>query len=282
MKYTRQIIFTMCVVILCGIIFAGRVQNVSAVKSESAFKLPIIMYHQVSEKPKKLGKYVISPAEFEHDVKLALARGFTPITVNDLIAHADGVKKLPPKPIIFSFDDGCQSDYVYVFGIAKKYGIRIVSSPVGAYTEEYSGDVPRPVDYAHLSTGEMREMQESGLFEFQNHSYNMHNFDINRKGCLKRKGESEKSYDALIRADFERAQKIFRDSGLPEPTCFTYPFGSTNETLLTHVKTFGFRASLGTYERVNVLTGAQDELYDLKRFNRPHGMDIKKILSQAE
>lgn len=251
-------------------------------ESREEVKLPILMYHQVSEKSSKWGKFVISPEEFENDVKLILEKGFTTITVADLIAYTEGTFDMPEKPIMITFDDGYQSDYVYVLPILKKYQVKAVSSAVGAYTELYSGDVHKHVNYAHLCWDEMREMVDSGLVEFQNHSYNLHNYDYNRKGCLKNKNESEWHYDQLIREDFELSQRLFKENLGFEPTCFTYPFGSTNDNLLKHVKEHGFRASLGTYEKINVLSGDSEELYDLKRFNRPHNYNINKVLKQAE
>ena len=66
---------------------------------EEPIKLPILMYHQISEKPKKWGKYVVSPKELEHDIKLVLDRGFTPITVSELVAYVNGEGTLPKKDV---------------------------------------------------------------------------------------------------------------------------------------------------------------------------------------
>ena len=250
---------------------------------DEVVKLPILMYHQISEKSNKWGKYVISPQEFESDIKLIVERGYTSVTIADLIAYTQGDFDMPEKPIMITFDDGYESDYVYALPILKKYNVKAVSSTVGAYTELYSQPgIHKHVNYAHLSWDEMKEMLESGLFEIQNHSYNLHNFDYNRKGCLKNKDESDWHYDKLIREDFELSQQLYKEHLGIEPTCFTYPFGSTNENLLEHVKEFGFQATLGTYEKVNVLTGDPEELYDLKRFNRAHNRSIEKYLKQAE
>lgn len=251
-------------------------------KNTQQVRLPIFMYHQVSERAGKWGKFVISPEEFEQDVKTLIDRGYTTVTVNDLIDYTEGEKSLPEKPVMLTFDDGYQSDFVYVLPIIQKYGVKIVCSTVGAYTELYSGDVHKHVNYAHLSWDEMRTMHESGLVEFQNHSYNLHNYDYNRRGCLKKKGESSWHYDNLLKEDFELSQQLYWENLGIRPACFTYPFGSVNDELLEHVRDFGFLASLGAYEKINYLTGDPEELYDLRRFNRPHNFDISRILDKAE
>lgn len=284
MNSGRRIVFG--VFFICMIVSA---LTMAAIPSVSAFKvrgevvrLPILMYHQISENPERWGKFVISPEEFEEDMKILDERGYTPITVNQLAAYTRGKFKMPKKPVMITFDDGYQSDYVYAFPILKKYQFKAVCSTVGAYTEMYSQNIRKHINYAHLSWQEMREMLASGLVEFQNHSYNLHNYDYTRKGCLKKYNESQGHYDKLLREDFEKSQQLFLENLGFEPICFTYPFGSTNDDLLQHVKDFGFLASLGTYERVNEITGNPAELYDLKRFNRHHGCDIRKILDKAE
>lgn len=244
--------------------------------------LPILMYHQISEKPNRLGKYVISPQEFEQDCKLISEMGFETVTVNDLIAYTQGNGDLPEKPIMLTFDDGYESDYVYAFPILKRYGMRAVSSTVGSYTETYSGDVVKHIDYSHLNWDQMREMQGSGVFEFQNHSFDLHRYSEERKGCRKSAAETVWQYDKLIREDIGHAQELFRKNLGHEATCFTYPFGSVDERLRNYILECGFSASLGVYEHLNFLTGNPEELYELNRFNRTHNYDIKPILEKAK
>jgi len=236
-------------------------------------KLPILMYHRISKDKNLWGKYSISPDELEADIKLILERGFTPITVNDL-NNRDKVP-LPEKPIMLTFDDGNRSDFLYAYPLALKYKVKIVCSPVGIYTENYSSRD----NHVYLSPAEMREMEKSGFVEFQNHSYNLHNFDSNRKGCLKSDVESDSDYKTLLLDDLFHAQTIFHENGLKTPTCFTYPYGMRDDNLLDLVKQAGFTSTLGTYARINILN---DNLYDLCRFNRPHKYGIGKILDLAE
>ena len=276
----RHVLFAFTAILLLLTHIGLNYTHISAIAETSAdVRLPILMYHKISEKPGSWGKYVISPDELEADIRLILARGFTPITISQLEAYIKGASPLPEKPIMLTFDDGNRSDFVYAFPLAQKYNVKMISSPVGIYTEDSSNSDDHNVNYAYLSWEEIREMQNSGLFEFQNHSYNLHNFDANRKGCLKSKSESESDYEALILHDFKTAQELFAKNGIKTPTCFTYPFGSTNSRLLEYIRELGFTSTLGTYESVNTIDG---DLYDLYRFNRAHNLDIRKILNAAE
>ena len=257
-----------------------KTQTAASLQTKSV-TLPILMYHQISEDPKRLGTYVISPEEFEQDCKMIAEAGFETITIDDLIAYTEGEQSLPPKPIMLTFDDGYESDYVYAYPILQRYGMKAVSSTVGSYTELYSGDVQKHINYSHLNWEQMREMLASGVFEFQNHSYNLHSYSAERKGCRKSASESVWQYNQLIQEDIQHAQRLFQENLGYLPTCFTYPFGSVDERLRKHILASGFAATLGVYEHLNYLTGKPEELYELNRFNRKHGYNIKPILEKA-
>ena len=282
MKHIRQTVFILCatlIIIVHAVLPDG---NVPASNFEDAIPLPILMYHQVLDLPPKLGKYVISPKELEADLRLLSDLGYETVTIADLVDLCDGKRTLPKKPVMLTLDDGYQTDYLNVFPLLKKYNMEGVFSVVGAYTERYSTpEIDKHINYAHLSWEEISEMQESGLCEFQNHSYNMHSL-LSRHGCLKINGESEDHYTAIMHDDLAHSQDLFEKMLGEAPLCFTYPYGGTNDTLRGLVHEHGFAASLGTYEEINFLTGDKNELFDLRRFNRSHGRDISKILRKAE
>ena len=241
-------------------------------------RLPVLMYHQVLDLPKKLGKYVVSPQELEADLRLIRELGYETITVSELISYYNGEGSLPKKPIMLTFDDGYQTDYKNVFPLLHQYNMKAVFSVVGAYTERYSTEgIDKHINYAHLSWDEISEMQKSGHCEFLNHSYNLHSLK-DRHGCLKASGESDADYHAVIHDDVSNAQKLLAEKLGKAPPAFTYPYGGTDDTLREIIREEGFSASLGTYEEINVITGNPDELYDIRRFNRAHGRDIRKII----
>ena len=282
MKYIRQTAFILsaALVIIIHAVLPDRISPVS--NFDDAVSLPILMYHQVLDLQPKLGKYVISPKELEADLRLISDLGYETVTISDLVDFCNGKRALPKKPIMLTFDDGYQTDYLNVFPLLKQYNMKGVFSVVGAYTERYSTPgIDKHINYAHLSWDEISEMQKSGLCEFQNHSYNMHSL-LSRHGCLKINGESEEHYSAIMHDDLAHSQSLFNKMFGSAPLCFTYPYGGTDDTLRELVREHGFEASLGTYEEINLLTGDKNELFDLRRYNRAHGRDILKILKKAE
>lgn len=282
MKHIRQTAFILFAVLTVITHSLLPINTAPAATCDEIVPLPILMYHQVLDLPSKLGKYVVSPRELEADLRLLSELGYETVTISDLVDFCEGKRALPKKPIMLTFDDGYQTDYLNVFPLLKKYNMKAVFSVVGAYTERYSTPgIDKHINYAHLSWEEISEMQASGLCEFQNHSYNMHSLST-RHGCLKINGESDDHYIAIMHDDLAHSQSLLEKELGTKPLCFTYPYGGTNDTLRELIPEHGFSASLGTYEEINLLSGNVSELFDLRRYNRAHGRDITKILKKAE
>ena len=240
--------------------------------AEDGVRLPIIMYHSVFEK--RLGKYVVSPAAVEGDIRYLKANGYSTITVRDLLAYVDEGKALPEKPVMLTFDDGDYNNYTYVYPLAKKYGERVVISPVGRYTDLFTNgknaaDAGHPA-YSYLTWGEISEMIDSGYVEIQNHSYDLHG-DSGRLGASRRAGESAAAYTALLERDLRKMQQEMKEHTGYEPTAFVYPYGAVSKESIPVVKKIGFRASMTCQSRINVITRDPECLYGLGRFLRPSG-----------
>jgi peptidoglycan/xylan/chitin deacetylase (PgdA/CDA1 family) len=240
--------------------------------------LPILMYHQISKVESRLGTYVISDREFEADLQLLKKNGYETVTVRDVLKFYNGKGKLPGKPIMLTFDDGYESDYVYAFPLLKKYKMKAIFSIIGKQTELYSTeDITKHINYSHVTWDEVKEMHNSGLAEFQNHSYDMHLLE-KRKGALKKRSESVDEYEKAITKDIQRLNVAFKEHAGIVPVAFTCPFGAYNDLMRDMLKKIGFQAVLTSYQKVNKLTGDEDELYHLCRFVREHNKNVEKLV----
>ena len=123
--------------------------------------------------------YISSPLQlFEEQIKALCGLGYTGIFFKD-IATADSQKK----NVSLTFDDGYLDNWVHVFPILEKYGMRgtiFVSpdfvDPSGAVRRKNAGGID---DKKHIATNccagflswqEMREMEKSGLIDIQSHA----------------------------------------------------------------------------------------------------------------
>lgn len=255
------------------------VQSVLAQDAEDFTKLPIIMYHAITQNAKKTSKFIVSEEEFEGDLKYIKENGYTTIVMQDLIDYVYNGKDLPEKPIMITFDDGYYNNYLYAFPLLKKYECKMVLSPIGKQIDIYSEIEDRNPAYAHVTWENLKEMVDSGLVEVQNHSYDMHSVGKKRRGTRKNKNESMDHYRKMFSEDVEKSQQEMDEHLGIKPTTFTFPFGSVSSCSIDILKEMGFVATLGCEGKINKLTREPDKLFGLCRILRPGRSDSKKFFT---
>lgn len=278
----KQLRLPIAVFIICAVVFSifSFCIPSTSYALEGNVRLPILMYHHLSETESKLNKYTISPEEFEADLKYIKENGYTTVTVSNLIAFCEQGKALPEKPIMITFDDGYESVYKYAYPILCKYEMTAVINIIGKYTDLYSTVSDHNVNYSHITWEELYEMQQYGI-EIQNHTYDLHS-NTSRYGIQKKSSESDVAYENMLYEDLNNVQTRCKENRITVPTAFAYPFGKISKEALPIIKKIGIKAVFCCWERVNILTGESEELYHLNRFNRPHNTSAEKLLKIAE
>ena len=87
--------------------------------------VPILMYHHVdySQHVESLqSANVVEPDRFEWHMKYLKDHHFHVISVDDLVQGLKGKKRLPPKAVAITLDDGYEDNYTHAYPILKKYG----------------------------------------------------------------------------------------------------------------------------------------------------------------
>jgi len=245
-----------------------------------AIEVPIIMYHKVTKDRGQLGKFAITPEEFEKDLRFLEGSDFSPVTMADLIRFVHGDGDLPARPVVLSFDDGYFGDYHYVFPLVVQYNTPVVSSIIGKVTDEYTAEGRVDIIYPHLIWPQIVEMTESGLVEIQNHSYDLHRSNRGVSGAMRRRGEEISAYQTRLAEDLMKLQTRAEEVLGAAPTTFTYPFGAKSDGTDGILQELGFQASLMTEGKRNVITrGDPGCLFSLGRIIRPHGRGLEEILA---
>ena len=244
-----------------------------------AVEVPIIMYHKITKDSGQLGRFAITPAEFEADLQFLQDSDFEAVTMADLIRFAHGEGTLPARPLVLTFDDGYFSDYLYLFPLLQQYDTRAVSSIIGKTTDDYTAE-GRDILYPHLLWPQIVEMAASGLVEIQNHGYDLHCTRQGARGAMRRRGEGDTDYAKRLTGDLMRLQTRAEEILGTAPSTFTYPFGAKSDGTDELLKSLGFSASLMTEGKRNLLTrGDADCLFSMGRIIRPHGRSLQEILS---
>ncbi len=242
--------------------------------------VPILMYHNIFRSGNSNGKYIISEAAFEEDLKYLKENGYTTIVIKDLIDYVHEGKNLPEKPIVLTFDDGYFNNYAYAFPLLKKYDAKAVLSIIGYYTDMYTESPDENPGYSHVTWDNVKEMMNSGLVEMQNHSYNLHTTDLGRNGSKKKRGESTEEYKKVLVEDLTKLQNEFEERCGYVPTTYTYPFGSVSNDSFDIIKEMGFKASLSCESGMNHITRDGEDLYMMKRYLRTPQKSAAEILKQ--
>lgn len=240
----------------------------TAAAREKSVDVPIIMYHSICNTNNNA--YVLKPSALESDFKYLKEKGYTPVTMTELIAFGEGAGDLPEKPVVITLDDGFYNNYHYVLPLLKKYGFKAVVSLVGSYCEKEASEKKRSPVYSYLNYAEIKDMAASGLVEFQNHSYDMHHNKGARVGVRRCSGETAQHYSDTLTADVKKCESLFQKHCGLQFNTFTYPFGYFSKDTEKILKGLGYRALLTCNEGVNrIAKGEKDKLYSLKRTNRP-------------
>lgn len=203
---------------------------VSATSTPVAIRVPIMIYHSVRPHVQESAlqdAYDITPELLEAEVLYLKRHGYTTITFKDLSNAMNGGPALPEKPVILSFDDGWENQYVYAFPMLKKHGV------VGTFYI-YTNPISRNKHW--MTWSQIIEMDKAGM-EIGGHS---------RTHPYLTKIIDNAALDKEI-----MQPKAIIESHLGHPiTTFAYPFGFYNARVVAAVKRAGYLSARNVFKGV--------------------------------
>lgn len=124
--------------------------------------VPILEYHMVdTQEDADSHPYNVPPEAFAAQLDYLQREGYTTITLLDYLRAKKGKQQLPAKPIILTFDDGYEDNYMQMLPLLEARGMRAVVFVV-------TNDIGQP-DY--LTWDELRDMSRRGI-EIGSHTAN--------------------------------------------------------------------------------------------------------------
>lgn len=81
-------------------------------------KIPILMYHSISSvSSPEFRPFTVTPEAFEAQLHYLCEHGYQTLTVTQFLTQ-----KLPPKPVVLTFDDGFEDFHSAALPLLKRYG----------------------------------------------------------------------------------------------------------------------------------------------------------------
>jgi peptidoglycan/xylan/chitin deacetylase (PgdA/CDA1 family) len=228
--------------------------------------VPILLYHRFG--PTVADSMTITTPVFIEHLDYLKKNGFTVIPLRRLVNYLNktDLKPLPKKPVVIVADDAHQSVYTVLYPLAKKYDI-----PVTLFT--YPSAISN-ASYA-MTWEELREVEKSGLFDIQSHTFWHPNFKTEKKRL------SATEYNKFVDIQLIKAKKKLEKEMGKTIDFLAWPFGIYDEDLIKKANAAGYIA-LFTIEARPVKNG--ERLAALPRFllsNQDRGSRFVNIVAKA-
>ena len=247
------------------------ISALAAGDERDAIRLPILMYHSVSEAQ---DDFSVTPEVFESNLRTITDYGYTPVSFQQVIDYVYNGSVLPDRPILITFDDGYTNNYTYAFPILKKFGypatIFTIGSSVG---KSYYKDTAFSMN-PHFNYNQAREMNLSRLISVQCHTYDMHQWpdfesgEVIRQNILRLPDESLSNYVRVLQNDFSVFKKTVEGQIGHTVNVVAYPSGRYDAVTETVLRSMGVKATVATSIGTNYVEKNNPEsLYALNRYN---------------
>lgn len=185
----------------------------------------ILCYHRFGQNKSKM---VITPADFDAQMTYLKKHDYRVIPLSGIHSFLKGDTTLPRRAVVITIDDGYRSSYDIAYPILRKYNF---PATMFVYSD-FMGSRDA------LGRSEMKEMIGSGLIDIQPHSKT--HISMGKRLA----NESDEAYRRRIDEEIRiPGQQIRKGLGLPLHT-FAYPYGDTNDFLISQLKNADYSAGV--------------------------------------
>lgn len=210
---------------LYGWLFLGLIAlfPLSGIASDQ-FNVPVLCYHNFN--PTTPGSMNLTPQRLETQFKWLKDNGFTVIPLKEVVAYLQGKRPaLPKKSVVITVDDGWHSVYSYVRPLAEKYHYPVT---LFVYPQTISSGKNA------LTWQQLKELQNTGLFDIQGHTYSHPNFKQEKKHL------SEPNYEKFVKNELVNSKKILEEKLGHPVSLLAWPFGIYNQYLEQEAANAGY------------------------------------------
>jgi peptidoglycan/xylan/chitin deacetylase (PgdA/CDA1 family) len=211
-------------------------------------------------------------SNFERQMEYLQANGYHTVSLYDVNEWQVGRGELPPRPVVLTFDDGDASVYEYAFPILKRMGMRATIFVVTGQVGKTWGEVDC------LDWGQLREMHESGVFDVESHTHDLHYKIQSQRGTRPvflaacEDGHPLNDFDTgadAVRDDLVRSRVAIQSHLGHTPRFLAWPYGFGNPQLDWIAREVGFVRACGLRDASNGYLDVPPMPGDTPRFEMP-------------
>lgn len=199
---------------------------------------------------------------FVNHLEYLRTNGYTVVSPDDILAAQKGLKPLPEKAVLLTFDDGYVSFYDFVLPVLKLYNYPAVLSVVTSWVE----GTPGYVDKQLMNWEQIREAAQSDLVFVATHSHDLHKGGfLNPAGNVEPAGstflyfpdenryETDAEFRSRIRTDLQKSISEMESKAGIRPWILTWPYGEYNRFGIDEAQKLGFKMLLTLEPRLSHL-----------------------------
>jgi len=243
----RQLVILILAVSLALLGASALAVSVSRPAAEAGLRVPILLYHRFG--PVKSDDMTVTTPVFASQLKLIRAGGYTVIPLRQLVAYLQGQAPAPPaRAVVITADDGHRSIYTDMAPLVKSYGL-----PVTLFI------YPSAISNARwaMTWPELQQLQSTGLFDVQSHTYWHPNFRHERKRL------APGAYEQFVDWQLQRSKEVLQRKLNRRVDLLAWPFGIYDEWLMNEAQHCGYSAAFTMERRA---ASAADPILALPRF----------------
>lgn len=220
-------------------------------------RVSILMYHDI--RPTSSYSTVITPGQFERQVRYLSEHGYTFITISELLdAIYSGGRGLPERCVALTFDDGWSGVYRYAYPILRRYG---GTATIYVYTN-YVDAGGRSISWAQY-----KEMLAAG-FEIGSHTVS--HCDLTERESWDGSGPKPPSgrggYTDRLMHELVDSKLILEEKLNIEVRSLALPYGAYDSYVLKSALLAGYEGVL-TIIPANTYVDADTNELELRRWN---------------
>ncbi len=214
-------------------------------------QIAILCYHDISDDAAAPLQTV--PAAFlRAQIRACKARGWTFLSLSELLARREHPETLPPRVLGLTFDDGYKSFAEQALPVLKAEGVRPTLTVISSFVDAPPGGLPALLGWLDLS-----RLDASGEVELASHSHALHRYETSNPAldsapavATRRwrpelgRYEDREEYRSRVGDDLVASQRALQ-SHLGHPvSVLAWPYGVHNEMARAQAARAGFPATL--------------------------------------